>query len=83
MFCVFDADLLRGFIKLRRYSQKRLAKATNISPRYFSDKMTGKVDWKLSEIQSVCRILDIADPLPIFFPRIKGEQGATDTPLSR
>lgn len=45
-----------------RYSTKTaLAEALHLSRPALHDRWSGKVEWKLSEIKVLCRILDIPD----------------------
>lgn len=42
-----------------RFTQRQLAQKMNISISAFSNKMTGKSDWKCQEAAQLCEILNI------------------------
>lgn len=60
---------LRGILAERGISQKEVAKAIGMNENYFSDRMTGDVDFRWSEVVKICRLLEIEDPLKVFEPK--------------
>ena len=68
---MFKANLLKSVMAIRSMTQRKLAKVLGLSEKALSKKMTGKVDWKLSEVQTICDVLGIDDPRFCFF--VKGE----------
>lgn len=60
---------LRGILAERGISQKAVAKAIGMNENYFSDRMTGDVDFRWSEVVKICRLLEIDDPLKVFEPK--------------
>lgn len=60
---------LRGILAERGISQKEVAKAIGMNENYFSDRMTGDVDFRWSEVVKICRLLEIDDPLKVFEPK--------------
>lgn len=68
MFC---KNLLRSKIAFYATSQRKLAQKMGLSEKAFSEKMQGKYDWSLTEVQKICRLLKInsANEIKsIFFP---------------
>ena len=57
-----NSNLLRGKIAEKGYTQEKLAKEVGISR-----KLLGKREFTLTEVVSICKVLDIADPVNIFF----------------
>lgn len=62
----FRADLLRESIRSKGLSQHKIAKLIGIDDKTFSQKMNGKTDWKLKEIQAINVILKPSDINSIF-----------------
>ena len=60
---------LRGILAERGISQKAVAKAIGMNVNYFSDRMTGDVDFRWSEVVKICRLLEIENPLKVFEPK--------------
>ena len=60
---------LRGILAERGISQKAVAKAIGMNENYFSDRMTGDVDFRWSEVVKICRLLEIENPLKVFEPK--------------
>lgn len=60
---------LRGILAERGISQKEVAKAIGMNENYFSDRMTGDVDFRWSEVVKICRLLEIENPLKVFEPK--------------
>lgn len=52
---------------LKGYNQQTLAKAICTSQSNLSMKIKGKRDFKCSEIKKLIEVLDIKDPMPVFF----------------
>lgn len=61
-------DLLRGKIAEKGYTQKRVAKELGITPKTFYLKMQKKV-FRSDEIYKMMQLLDIKNPLTIFFEK--------------
>jgi transcriptional regulator with XRE-family HTH domain len=57
---------LKGKIKAKGYTQERLAKELGISPKTLSNKLSKGV-FGTNEIEQIIKILDIKNPLEIFF----------------
>ena len=62
----FRADILRELIRSNGISQRKLATAMNLTPKTVSNKMNGKVQWTLSEIQRMSTILAGLDVNVVF-----------------
>ena len=63
---------LRGRMAEKGYTGRSMAKELGISDMTFYQKMTGKTDWKLSEIYRIKVLLDIDDLEPYFFtPKLR------------
>ena len=54
-----DYNKLRGKIKECGLTETALARLLQISPSTLSMKLNNKLDWKLSEIQGICKALNI------------------------
>lgn len=68
MFC---DSLLRGKIAEHGTSQRKLARKMGLNEKTFSEKMRGKYDWSLTEVQQICKYLKIGSAQEIkriFFP---------------
>ncbi len=78
---MYQDNLLKSYLAKKRMTQRVLAGYLGMSEHTLSRKMTGKDDWWLSELQVICKLLDIDDPIPIFFADIKNKQSA-GTPCS-
>lgn len=68
MFC---DSLLRGKIAEHGTSQRKLAQKIGLNEKTFSEKMHGKYDWSLTEVQQICKLLKISSAQEIkhiFFP---------------
>lgn len=61
------ANMLKAQMALVGFNQVRLAKAMNISPAALGNKISGRSDFTRKEIGDIIRILEIKDPMPIFF----------------
>lgn len=61
---------LRAKIVEKGKTQKQIAIEIGISPMSLSRKLTGKREFRLSEIISLCKCLDIDDPREIFLPEL-------------
>lgn len=57
MFC---DNLLRGKIAEHGTSQRKLAQKIGLNEKTFSEKMHGKYDWSLTEVQQICKLLKIS-----------------------
>ena len=65
---MFDKKLLQLRMLMEDTSQARVARSIGLSAKTFSLKMNGKIDWKLEEVQKLCKLLHIDNPCEIFFP---------------
>lgn len=61
-------DLLRGKIAEKSYTQKKIAKELGITPKTFYLKMQKGV-FKSDEIYKMMQLLDIKNPITIFFEK--------------
>ena len=55
-------NLLRAEMALVGMSDVALAKAINMNPKTFSNKLNGKTCFNADEIVRICRIIPISDP---------------------
>ena len=53
------ADRLRGLMAEGRVPQKSLAGHLGVSQSYLSRRLTGQVDFKLSELEAIAAALDV------------------------
>lgn len=75
---MLNANALRGAMAAKGYTQKRISQEMGISEQSLSNKMKAGV-FKSTEIDTLIRILDLDDPMPIFFaPEVASD--ATPTP---
>jgi len=58
---------LKAQIILKNYTIKQIAKYLGISASTFYKKLNGKSDFTRGEIERLITILDITDPMGIFF----------------
>lgn len=65
---MIKVDKLRGIIAERRMSQADVATSLGITPKTFYEKMKNGV-FGSDEIQKMIEILDIEDPMSVFFAR--------------
>lgn len=65
-----DVPKLRGAIAEAGYSQAAVARALGITPQGFVKKMQ-RCDFKTSEAEQMIQLLDIKDPIAIFFPALR------------
>lgn len=65
---MIDTNALRGVIASNGYSQSRLAKELGISSKTFYSKMSKGV-FDSDEIQTMIDVLNIQDPVSIFFAK--------------
>lgn len=61
-------DLLRGKIAEKSYTQKKIAKELGITPKTFYLKMQKGI-FKSDEIYKMMKLLDIKNPITIFFEK--------------
>ena len=61
-------DRLRGIIAEKGYSQSDVAKEIGITPKTFYEKMKVGI-FGSDEIETMIDLLDISDPVGIFFAR--------------
>lgn len=55
--------MLRGLMSDRHISQRDLAKRLGVSVNTVNARLTGKVPFRISEIEAICEILDIRDDM--------------------
>ena len=68
---MLDRNKLLGKMAESGYTQKSLAEVINCTGNTFSGKITGKYDFKLSEVELICEALGIDSPAEraqIFLP---------------
>ena len=65
-----DIPELRGAIAKAGYSQAAVARALGLTPQGFMKKMQ-RCDFKTSEAEQMVQLLDIKDPIAIFFPALR------------
>lgn len=63
------ANLVRAKIKEKGVTQDFVAKSMGISTNPLSRKLLGKREFRLSEILSLCEILDIENPQVVFMEK--------------
>ena len=63
---MIDTNLLKGKIAEKGKSQSDIAKAIGIAPKTFYDKMNKGI-FGSDEIEIMINVLDIDDPMRIFF----------------
>lgn len=64
-----NANLLRAKMAEKGETQKSVAKAMGISEVSLSRKIKGIREFRLSEVLSLCDLLCIDNPKPIFFDK--------------
>ena len=64
---MFNKKLLQLRMLMEDASQAQAAHSIGVSAKTFSLKMNGKIDWKLGEVQKLCKFLHIDNPCEIFF----------------
>ena len=64
---MMNANLIRGKIIGAGLTQAKTAELVGISSNSLSRKLTGQREFRLSEVCSLCNVLDITDPTPYFF----------------
>ena len=69
---VYEYGRLSLRIKERCRSQRRFAQEMGLSERTVSLKLSGRREWKQSEIQNACKILEIDySDIPLYFFKVK------------
>lgn len=58
---------VKGRMREKGLTQAIVAKQLGLSAQAFSNKINGKTDFKLSELEALCKILEISDPSAYFF----------------
>lgn len=61
-----NVNLLKSQIVKKGLTQEQLALQIKISPNSLSRKLTGKREFRLSEVKNLCEVLEIANPVEIF-----------------
>ena len=62
-----NANMLRGKMAEKGYTQEKLAEAVGISTNSMSRKLLGERQFRLGEVVKICEVLEINDPRDIFF----------------
>lgn len=62
-----NINKLKGVIREKGYSQKKLANEIGISLQSLNAKINGRADLTLSEVINIIQILNIENPKEIFF----------------
>ena len=62
-----NANMLRGKMAEKGFTQERLAEAVGISTNSLSRKLVGERQFRLGEVVKICEVLEINDPRDIFF----------------
>lgn len=62
-----NANMLKGKMTEKGYTQEKLAEAVGISTNSISRKLLGERQFRLGEVVKICEVLDIDDPRDIFF----------------
>lgn len=57
----FNYQKLRGLIKEKGYTQSDVAEVIGITAGTMSDKLNNKANFSTSEVDSICRMLDISN----------------------
>lgn len=65
---MIDIPKLRGLIVEKGYTQTKVAEHIGISPKTFYERMKKGV-FGSDEIDAMIELLDISNPVPIFFKR--------------
>jgi predicted transcriptional regulator len=64
---MINANMLKGHIVTNGLTVKKIAKIIGIDAATLYRKINGQSDFYCHEIIDICRILNIKDPIPIFF----------------
>lgn len=58
---------VKGRMREQGLTQAVVARRLGMSTQAFSNKVNGKTDFRLSELEALCSILEINDPAAYFF----------------
>lgn len=74
-------DKLRGKMTEARFSQEKMAKLLGITVQSLNAKINGRSPFTLEEVVRITDILDLKNPMDIFFEPIvlKMQQGADES----
>lgn len=64
---MFDKKKFNAALALKGMGYKDVAEALNIDVSTLWRKMNGVSDFYRNEIQTICKLLDLKDPMEIFF----------------
>ena len=79
---LFNFDKLTGLIVEKFKTKKNFSKSINLSERSVYLKLQGKVEFKPSEIDKACELLDIKiEDIPIYFFDKKVQKNQTKEEL--
>lgn len=62
-----NGNLLKAKIVEKGYTQQKLAKEVGMSGNSMYRKVAGKREFTLSEVVAICDVLEIHNPVEIFF----------------
>lgn len=62
-----NGNLLKAKIVEKGYTQQKLAKEVGMSGNSMNRKVAGKREFTLSEVVAICDVLEIRNPVEIFF----------------
>lgn len=65
-----NAKALYDAMKAKGIQVGEMCKLLNMSRSAFYRKTRGKTEFTLSEIQEICRVLDVSSPIGIFFANV-------------
>lgn len=65
-----NSKLLKGIYVSKGYTQKTLAKELDMTEKTLNNKINNKYSFGSDEIEKLIIILDIENPLPVFFSKI-------------
>mgnify|MGYP003304931492 CR=1 FL=1 len=63
----FDLNKIKAKIVEKQFSARRLAPILELSEASMYEKLSGKTEFKRSEIEKLCKILGISDVIRYFF----------------
>ena len=62
-----NANILRGKMAERGYTQSQLAKQLGITPQALNAKLNNRSEFRLSEVVKIIEILGMENPAGVFF----------------
>lgn len=71
----FNYQKLRGLIREKGYTQRDVAEVIGVTAGTLSDKLNNKANFSTSEVNSICRMLDIAnEEIGVYFFCTEGSE---------